>query len=325
MKVVALPKTLENFEKVFIPTNGSFGEFETTDTVDVAVKTVPFADEVRKNILREYEALKAASGCLYAVKFIGAVFTSTAYFFIEAMNIDAFNYYQQVKRSKQMVKEEEVHCIAFSLICALKFLCDKNIMHRDVKPSNIMLHSEGTAKLTDFSISRTLDRGLSNYTEVASKSYLPPERCRMHYELRNMKPPQNIEYDFKSDVWCFGVTLIEIAQMGHPYEDNSNGAVLEGSRSDRNFDEQLYRKLNEQGPELKGTMWSSKLRKLVQDCVLPEPNRRPNYDSLLEYEFVKSGIDYSVHISSVPFSCPEISQNIENFKRLNELSISNLT
>jgi serine/threonine protein kinase len=94
--------------------------------------------------------------------------------------------------------ERATAIIAYSVLRALHYLHTKQIVHRDVKPSNIMCSSEGHVKLTDFGIMTELDRDLdltSCKTFKGSIQYMAPER------LMGQK------YGAPSDVWGLGVSL----------------------------------------------------------------------------------------------------------------------
>ena len=46
--------------------------------------------------------------------------------------------------------------VLYNMLCSLKFIHSANIMHRDIKPDNFLLSSEGYVKITDFGLSRTM-------------------------------------------------------------------------------------------------------------------------------------------------------------------------
>lgn len=58
--------------------------------------------------------------------------------------------------------EEQVRFICAEIGCALDYLRTKNVIHRDVKPENILLDDWGHAHLTDFNVATKLDSGTSN-------------------------------------------------------------------------------------------------------------------------------------------------------------------
>jgi NIMA (never in mitosis gene a)-related kinase len=86
----------------------------------------------------------------------------------------------------------------------------KNILHRDLKLSNIFLCSNGDIKIGDFGISKILT-GTEQFAEtmVGTPYYLSPEICKKN------------QYREKSDIWSLGCVLYELMNMKHAFEASS--------------------------------------------------------------------------------------------------------
>ncbi|CAF4176031.1 unnamed protein product [Adineta steineri] len=100
----------------------------------------------------------------------------------------------------------DYYCSMIDIVVrALDFLKSKNIVHRDVKPLNILINKDGEIKLCDFGICRNL-----NYTQLDSDAvigtgmYLPreSEKCAI-----------------QGDMWALGISLIEIIAGKHPFAE----------------------------------------------------------------------------------------------------------
>ena len=94
-----------------------------------------------------------------------------------------------------------------------------NIVHRDVKPDNLILDSSGNCWLIDFGLARHL--GLESLTATANAfghvtwGYAPLEQCR------NIKQ----EIDARADLFALGVTLYECATGANPFRDGARSAL----------------------------------------------------------------------------------------------------
>jgi serine/threonine-protein kinase len=90
----------------------------------------------------------------------------------------------------------------------------RDIVHRDVKPANILVTPERTAKLTDFGVAHLRESDLTNGAIVGTPAYIPPEAIR------------NYELDGRSDLYSLGVTLYEWLTGTRPYLADSIEALL---------------------------------------------------------------------------------------------------
>ena len=111
------------------------------------------------------------------------------------------------QRNGVFFREERILDWFTQLCLAVKYMHDKNILHRDIKSQNIFLTQTGKIKLGDFGISKTLDcsKDLAN-TCIGTPYYMSPEICT------------NKPYNSKSDIWALGCVLYEMAALKHPFQ-----------------------------------------------------------------------------------------------------------
>ncbi len=104
---------------------------------------------------------------------------------------------------------EEIHTFACDVLSALEFAHSQGVVHRDVKPANVLLHRNGHAMLTDFGIAKGLreERSMTRVgTSMGTPDYMSPEQIRA---------PQNV--DARSDVYSFGCVLYAMLSRYPPF------------------------------------------------------------------------------------------------------------
>jgi hypothetical protein len=112
--------------------------------------------------------------------------------------------------------QEAVARLAEQLLSALEAAHAAGVVHRDVKPSNIMVLANGRVKLTDFGIAQSTDdpRLTTSGILVGSPSYIAPERLR------------GAEADAGSDLWALAAVLFYAVEGHSPYERSSTAATM---------------------------------------------------------------------------------------------------
>ena len=85
------------------------------------------------------------------------------------------------------------------------------VIHRDVKPSNILMSTNGKVKLCDFGISAYLVDSVAKTREAGCRPFMAP--------AERIDPTGNPDnYNVRSDVWSFGLSMLEIATGTFPYK-----------------------------------------------------------------------------------------------------------
>jgi predicted ATPase/pimeloyl-ACP methyl ester carboxylesterase/DNA-binding SARP family transcriptional activator/tRNA A-37 threonylcarbamoyl transferase component Bud32 len=112
---------------------------------------------------------------------------------------------------------DQVLDIGLELADALGRAHHLNVIHRDIKPDNVLLADDGTPRLTDFGMARLVQEN-TNLTRpgaiLGSPAYMSPEALRSE------------TLDARSDIWAFGVLLFEMLAGFHPYDEPRVTAVL---------------------------------------------------------------------------------------------------
>src|SRR3954466_12736897 len=129
--------------------------------------------------------------------------------------------YVQGETLKELIKREgpldvdESAAYAIEIARALGYAHSRNIVHRDVKPQNVLIDDEGSAKITDFGIARTLDEeGLTADGRVlGTTDYVSPEQAMGH------------EVTGQSDLYSLGVVLYEMLTGEAPFKADTQVAV----------------------------------------------------------------------------------------------------
>lgn len=149
--------------------------------------------------------------------------------------------------------------IAVQIAQGMEAAHDNHIIHRDIKPQNIIISKEGKVKVTDFGIAKAATSNTITSNAMGSVHYISPEQARGGYS------------DEKSDIYSLGVTMYEMFSGNVPFEGDSTVAVAL-SHIQENA-QPLH--------ELDGKIPMS-LSKIIQKCMQKKPEMRyPNAAALI--------------------------------------------
>jgi len=155
---------------------------------------------------------------------------------------------------------------------ALSFAHAQGLVHRDVKPQNVLLNGEGQAKVTDFGIVRSLDAvgQTETGTVLGTSHYIAPEQARGE------------PVDAQTDVYSFGIVLYELLAGDVPYPGDSFLSVA-------------MKHVNEPVPSVLERRPDTPLRlaTLIERCMAKLPTERPASmdDVVSELESVRAELD----------------------------------
>ena len=160
------------------------------------------ADERRISAFEEEARITASFSHPHVVR----VFTTGRAFgrFYIAMELVPGGHFEHQIRERGKIPEVEMLPLAIEVAQGLKAAHSAGLIHRDVKPGNILLDAEGHAKLVDFGLALVTQGGKAQATELwATPYYVPPETIEGYPE------------DFRSDIYAFGATVYH-ALAGKP-------------------------------------------------------------------------------------------------------------
>lgn len=174
-------------------------------------------------------------------------------------------------------EEPVIATLLREVLKALVYLHFHGHIHRDVKAGNILIDSNGATKLADFGVAACMfdtgDRQRSRNTFVGTPCWMAPEVMQQLHG-----------YDFKADIWSFGITALELAHGHAPFSKYPPMKVL-------------LMTLQNAPPGLdyeRDKRFSKSFKEMVAACLVKDPKKRPSSEKLLKHPFFKQarGNDY---------------------------------
>lgn len=193
--------------------------FVARDTLldrEVAVKILneEYSADERRITAFEEEARVTAS--LSHPNIVRVLTTGRAFgrFFI-AMELVTGGHFEHHIRTEGKIAEARMLKLAIQIASGLKAAHEAKLIHRDIKPGNILLDADGNAKIVDFGLALVTQGGTARAKEFwATPYYVPPETI------------EGASEDFRSDIYAFGATLYHALAGKPPCNEESMSVDL---------------------------------------------------------------------------------------------------
>lgn len=109
---------------------------------------------------------------------------------------------------------QRVADITFKVSHALDYAHSQGLLHRDVKPANILLTQDGTPKVSDFGSCYQLDKESTQVLEVGTLPFMPPEQFA------------GAEPNVQTDIYALGVTAYQLLTGAYPFSGENQASII---------------------------------------------------------------------------------------------------
>jgi len=168
-----------------------------------------------------------------------------------------------LQTTQQTLNEDQIAVVCQQTLKGLVYLHNIPIIHRDVKPANIMMDHQGILHIGDFGVScYTKKKGEDVSDLIGTPSYMSPEVV------------QKKNYNGKADIWSLGITVIELAEGVPPHYKmpRKRAMMMIPIRAAPTFKEP--------------TKWSANMQDFLSHCLVKDPTQRSSAIDLLLHPFV---------------------------------------
>ncbi|KAL6141152.1 hypothetical protein ACLB2K_059443 [Fragaria x ananassa] len=202
-------------------------------------------------------------------------------------------------------EEVVIATILREILKGLEYLHHHGHIHRDVKAGNILIDSRGAIKLGDFGVSACLfdngDRQRMRNTFVGTPCWMAPEVMEQLHG-----------YDFKADIWSFGITALELAHDHAPFSKYPPMKVL-------------LMTLQNAPPGLdyeRDRKFSKSFKQMIASCLVKDPSKRPFAKKLLKHSFFKQSRSNDYIARTLLEGLPALGDRIKELKNEYKRGIS---
>ncbi|XP_021785038.1 dual specificity mitogen-activated protein kinase kinase 6 isoform X3 [Papio anubis] len=145
----------------------------------------------QKRLLMDLDISMRTVDCPFTVTFYGALFREgDVWICMELMDTSLDKFYKQVIDKGQTIPEDILGKIAVSIVKALEHLHSKlSVIHRDVKPSNVLINALGQVKMCDFGISGYLVDSVAKTIDAGCKPYMAIELAILRFPYDSWGTP----------------------------------------------------------------------------------------------------------------------------------------
>ncbi|XP_066371040.1 mitogen-activated protein kinase kinase kinase 1-like isoform X1 [Miscanthus floridulus] len=198
---------------------------------------------------------------------------SKLYIFIELVTQGSLSSLYQ----KYKLRESQVSAYTRQILNGLVYLHERNVVHRDIKCANILVHANGSVKLADF--------GLAKEFQMSKINMLRSCKGSVYWMAPEVINPKKM-YGPSADIWSLGCTVLEMLtqQIPFPNVEWTNAFFMIGRGEQPTIPNYL----------------SKEAQDFIGQCVRVDPESRPSASQLLEHPFVNRPLRASFESPSPP-------------------------